>query len=84
MLSLLIFVITLLLLFWLISLVWSQKIAKRIFKVFFYVGLLVGILMASYVLYQSYRWGAVLHQANEHGLDITKVITAAPSGGNTN
>lgn len=76
MLSALLFVITLLLTYWLISLVWSQKVAKCVFKFFIYIGLIVAIILAIYVGYQGYRWGALLHQLNERSLDTTKIISS--------
>lgn len=76
MLSALIFVITLILTFWLISLVWSQKIAKRVFKVVIYAGLIIAAITAIYVAYQGYRWGSLLHQLNEGSLQTTRIINS--------
>lgn len=76
MLSALLFVITLILTYWLISLVWSQKVAKRAFKFFIYCGVIVAIVLGIYVGYQGYRWGALINQLNERSLNTTKLITS--------
>ncbi len=75
----LIFVITLLLTFWLISLVWNQKIAQRVFKIAIYLGLIVVLIAGIYLGYQGYRWGSLLHQLNERSMMATALINTPPA-----
>lgn|GEM_PF-5062044 len=77
--SALILVTTLLLTFWLISLVWSQKVAKRVFQIVIYLALIIAVIFGIYIGYQSYRLGSLLHQVNERSLDAIKVINLPPT-----
>ncbi len=76
--SALIFIITLLLTFWLLSLVWSQKVAKRIFQVIISLGIIIALCGGVYVAYQGYRWTALINQLNQRSLTATEVVNSLP------
>jgi len=74
----LILVITLILTFWLVALVWSLKVAKRVFQIIIYFALIFVVISGIYVGYQSYRWGSLLHELNERSFNATAILNSPP------
>ena len=76
--TLLIAIINTLLLFWLVTLIWNEKIAKRIFQIAAYIFLIITLIVGIYLIYEGSRWGYLLHQLNTQSQMTTQFFANPP------
>jgi uncharacterized membrane protein len=72
--TLFITIINTLLLFWLVTLIWNEKVAKRVFQIAAYIVLAVGLMVGIYLLYEGLRWGQLIHQLNTQSQTTTQLL----------